>query len=50
MTSRFTSKAPPTSQFQKLNDKLSGQILHGNGTKHVYFQTTTGKKTHLIFR
>ena len=44
MTSRFTSKAPPTSQFQKLNDKLSGQILHGNGTKHVYFRPQLVKK------
>ena len=38
MISRFTSKAKPTPEFQKLDYKLSRQILHGNGTEHVYFR------------
>ena len=44
MISRFTSKAPPSSQFQKLDDKLSRQIFHGNGTEHVYFRPQLVKK------
>ena len=44
MISRFTSKTLPSSQFQKVDDKLSRQILHGNGTENVYFRPQLVKK------